>query len=248
MRFLIDNIRISTVDEDASVASKRDRHLLFNGIAFNRYDIAGALKAAGVHENEIREFTIENPKPALTPENKFFIDKLPGSAALAKAKTCVFVDCPFGPRSIIPAVTQKAIVENVRRGMRLVVFGGLYALGKGYYENSVLADSLPVGIKGPWELKKLPKPLLVAPVSGAFADLDWRRQPAVEYLHDLKLKKGAEILLKAGEKPLLVRSKLGKGEILIFLGAPCGVSPRNSRNPLFWKWSQWEKLVGEILK
>jgi hypothetical protein len=248
MKFLIDNIRISTIDDAASEDKPRDRYLLFKGLAFQRYDIGGALRSNGVPKDRISEFTIENPKPALTPENKFFIDRLPGSESMNRAKSCVFIDCPFGPHSIIPEVTQKAIIANVRSGMRLVVFGGLYAFGKGYYEQAYLSEFLPVEIKGPWEVKKLSLPLLVTPVSGAFGKMDWKNPPAVEYIHDLKLKKGAEILLKAGEKPLLVRSKLGKGEILIFLGAPCGVSPRKSRNPLFWKWNQWRKLVSEIVK
>jgi hypothetical protein len=248
MRFLVDNIRISTVDTGKSGEVKRSRYLLFNGLAFNRYDIAGALRSSGVSKDKISEFTIENPKPALTPENKFFIDKLPGSAAVGKAEACVFVDCPLGPRSIIPTVTQKAIIENVKGGMRLVVFGGLYAFGKGYYGDSYLSDYLPVEVKGPWEVERVRNPLKITPTGGFASEIDWSNAPVVEYLHDLKVKKGAEILLKAGNKPLLVRSKLGKGEIMVFLGAPCGVSPRDSRNPLFWKWSQWRNLAEAIVK
>jgi hypothetical protein len=249
MTFLIDNISISSAaTQNNETSVKRDRYVIFNGLSYNRYNISESLLAGGVNKKNIRNFYIENPKPALTPANKFFINKMPGTTSMQKAKSLILVDCPFGPAEIIPEFVQKNAVKNVKQGMTLVVFGGLFALGKGEYQDSYLSDYLPVELKDAWQVKKFQSPLIIQPVSNEMKKLDWKIKPSVVYIHDLKPKKDAEVLLTAGDHPLLVRQKLGKGEIIVFLGTTCGSLPKNPQNPLFWKWNQWAKMVDLIVK
>ena len=248
MTFLMDNIIISSLDTNKNENQvKREQYVIFNGLSYNRYKIYESLLANGVDKKNIKNFYIENPKPALTPANKFFINKMPGTTSMQKAKALIFVDCPFGPANIIPEFVQKNAVENVKQGMTLIVFGGLFALGKGEYQDSYLSDYLPVELKDVWQVKKFQSPLIIQPVSDEMKKLDWKIKPSVIYIHDLKPKKDAEVILKAGGHPLLVRQKLGKGEIIVFLGTTCGALPKKPPNPLFWKWNQWAKMVDSIV-
>jgi hypothetical protein len=248
MTFLIDNITLSTVDsQNADIQTKRDRYIIFNGIAHNSYNISENLIKSGISKKNISNFYIENPKPALMPENKFFINKLPGSLAMKKAQALIFVDCPFGPNEVIPDFALKSAIENVKQGMKLVIFGGLFALGKGEYQNSCLNDYLPVLLKDSWQVKKLKTALIIKPAVKSMQQLDWQENPSVVYIHALKPKDTAETVLKAGKYPLLVKQKLGKGEIIVFLGTTCGELLQNDSNKLFWEWQDWNKLIDLII-
>lgn len=245
MKFLIDNIVISrAIPDEQQSSSTRSNYIIFNGISFNRYNIAGNMMKNGVSDKEIRNYYIENTEPALTPENKFFINKMPGYVSMQKAKACILVDCPFGPNQVIPDFVLKNIITNVKDGMNLIILGGLFSLDKGEYKTSYLNDFLPVEIKDAWQIKSSDVPLPVEPSSLQFSNIDWKEKPCVYYRHDLVPVKDAEVLLKAGGYPLLISKKCGKGKIVVFLGTVCG--PETEQPPVFWKWKNWTELVAMI--
>ncbi|MFA6101791.1 MAG: glutamine amidotransferase [Victivallaceae bacterium] len=246
MKFLIDNIVISKVSpNEEQSSSPRNDYIIFNGISFNRYNIAANLLKNGVSDKEIRNYYIENTEPALTPENKFFINRLPGSVSMQKAKACILVDCPFGPNQVIPDFVLKNIIANVKNGMNLIILGGLFSLDKGEYQTSYLNDFLPVKIKDAWQVKGSSAPLLIEPSAQQFGNIDWKEKPCVYYRHDLAPAEDAEVLLKAGGYPLLVSKKYGKGKIVVFLGTVCGTPA--AQPPAFWKWKNWPELTAGII-
>ncbi len=250
MKFLIDNIRISSADKASGITGKvpRESILVFNGLSHNRYNIPAALVKTGIGKERIVNYFLENPKPALTPRNKFFSTALPGLASAAKAKCFVLVDFPFGPDNVIPDYIVKDMLDNVRQGARLVVLGGLCSLGKGEYQDSSLAYYLPVKLKDPWQIRKADKPLPIVAVAKDYRGyLASKPVPCVVYYHDLATTREAEVLLGAGDRPLLVSRKLGQGEIVVFLGTTCGTVPANYPQPLFWKWSGWPELARRIV-
>ena len=111
---------------------------------------------------------------------------------------------------------------------------------------TALEQILPVGFVEPFDgLRRLEQPLtLTAPPGAAGEGLAWAENPAVLYRHDLPLHAGAEVLIRSGDTPLLVRRRIGKGEVLVFLGAPCGV-PAAGQTP-FWAWRDWPRFLRQL--
>lgn len=247
--FLVDNIKLTSLDKESesnSAKTPRDRILLFNGLSFERYNIKQILSKNGVPGNVIKEFNILNPRPALTPKNNFQSDILPSAQTTMSTKCFVMIDYPFGPGEVVPDCVVKDIIENVKEGARLVIFGGLFSLGKGEYGQSILAEYLPVKINTQWDIGKCEKPLpLHTAAPGKFTGLEEDAAPFVFYMHNLEITKDANVLLKAGERPLLVSRKVGDGEILVFLGTSCGLREKGFMP--FWEWPGWSKLATQII-
>lgn len=242
----IDNIVIRSLDKEQIVSSeKKDLYLLFQGFSFDYYKIDPALRTAGVATNEIRNYDLDCWRATSYPENTFKYNKLPGSDPLGRANAIVLIDAPREPGNILPEFLLKDIIQSVTNGAKLVIFGGLFTLEKGGYKNSILEKFLPVKLENPWQVKESEKAMPISPVAAKYRELDWSAKPCVYYYHDLKLQNDAEVLLKAGDKPLLVSGKLGKGEILVFLGTVCG--PPSTDPPVFWKWEHWPELVSLII-
>ncbi|MBM4047113.1 MAG: hypothetical protein FJ279_18580 [Planctomycetes bacterium] len=66
-------------------------------------------------------------------------------------------------------------------------------------------------------------------------------RPAVYGLHQVEVKPEAEVPLRAGDRPLLVRQRLGRGLVTVFLGTTCGEV--RSGPPALWQWQEWPKLA-----
>ncbi len=246
MAFRLKNFKLTPFDTSATKDAPCDLVLLFNGLSFGRYGIKDALLANGEKADSIREYTLVNPRPALVPENTFLSDKLPASQTIARAKKIVLIDFPFCPQGVLPECVFDDIAGNVRKGSRLVVFGGLCSLGKGGYAESRLADILPVKIGSPWEQKKFAAPAAISAEGNTLFNLAVGKDaPAVLYRHGLELRKEAYVLLRADGEPLLVEWKVGEGTVAVFLGMTCG--PAAEYPSLFWKCPGWQILAAQIV-
>jgi hypothetical protein len=244
---LVDNIvvRDLTGDKEELQTPKRDTHLLFRGMSFELYDIGGALKAAGVEGSALRNYDLDFWRQSIVAENTFKYKSFPGASSLSRAKSIVLIDAPFGPGEIMPEFLQRDFISSVRDGARLVVLGGLFSLGKGEYQGTLLERVLPVKLADAWDVKGSSRPVEIAAVCETLQDLNWSDRPCVYYRHDLEITDDAVVLLEADGKPLLVSRKLGQGEIVVFLGATCG--PASTNPPAFWRWKDWPRLVQRIL-
>ena len=114
------------------------------------------------------------------------------------------------PLTQITMVDQKNIIRSVKSGSTLIILGGLYTLNKGDFSKSPLKDILPVDVQDVWAIKRFEKPL-----NTSFGP--------VHHIHDLKLFPESEVLLSAnGAVPLLIRRKVEKGSVIVFLGIEPG--------------------------
>ena len=100
-------------------------------------------------------------------------------------------------------------------------------------------DSEPFDLKWEQSGKRLEKSNEHEILTG----VDFNQQPMAYWMHQLKPKEGAEVVLKAGAYPVIVAGKCGKGKILAFSGTPMGV-PGKGQTP-FWEWDGWMKLMGK---
>lgn len=247
-RAVIDNIVLRDLDNETASSGdeKKDLYLLFRGISFDFYKIGPALCADGVKPENIRNYDLDFWRSSYFPENTFKYQNFPGTSSFNRAKSIVLIDAPCGPEKILPEFLQKDIMKTIHSGSKLVIFGGLFTLGKGEYQGTALERILPVELKGVWQVKSSNTPLSIKVVNPEFKKINWSKKPCVYHYHDLKPTKDAKILLKAGDKPLLVSRKFGKGEVIVFLGTVCG--PPSENPPIFWKWKDWPKLVKKIVE
>jgi len=243
----IDNIVLRSLDE-AVVAEEGPRQgsLVFRGIAFERYRLREAL--GRLRAKDARTYSVVNWRAASEgASNTFKLDRMPSSSTVARAKTIVLVDMPAGPDQILPDFLLEQIADSVETGGRLVVLGGMFALEKGRYQGTPLARILPVELGGsPWQVTKAPVPLpLDPPSTGLAKGLAWDERPCVLYYHALPLRDRADVLMKAGGIPILVRRAHGDGEVVAFLGTPCGRGSRAHR--AFWDWKDWPVLMARMI-
>jgi uncharacterized membrane protein len=244
---VVDNIVVRSFDEQTQAETKvnKNLYLLFRGIAFDYYKIGSALRKNGIKVSDIRNYDLDLWRSSYTAENPLKYDKLPGSNSLSHAKSIVLIDAPCGPENILPDFLLKDILQGVHNGSKLVIMGGLFTLGKGEFRGTILEKALPVKLNGVWQVKGGEKPLFIKPVSDEYKKINWSAKPCVYYYHDLKPVKGAKVLLEADGKPLLVSRKLGKGEIIVFLGTTCGGT--SDKSLPFWNWRNWPELAFKII-
>ena len=142
--------------------------------------------------------------------------------------------------SVRPMISR--LESYVRNGGNLVVCGGPFAYGCGGYDGTVLEKLLPV----------IPKPFDLRPAAGdriydkaVSFSLPGKDTPQLWWLHKVQCKPGSEILLKAGNDPLVVKGQYGKGTVLAFLGTPLG-NPKASDRP-WWDSVQYLEWMKQIL-
>ena len=100
-----------------------------------------------------------------------------------------------------------------------------------------------MGIKGKWSVTRLDPPQILEPAEGvdAFQGLDWSADPLAFYHHDVKISDGTQVWIKAGDVPILVVRKMGKGYVAAFLSGPLGKPKEGTVG--YWEWEDWPKLL-----
>ena len=134
-------------------------------------------------------------------------------------------------------------------GGRLVVTGGPYAFGNGEFTGTPFLDVLPVTLSGPFDLKwagrdkswELTPALTSHPV---LRGVSFARKPRVFWHHFVTPKTGAEVVLKAGDRAVLVLGRCGKGKVAALALSPTG-DPRPGETG-WWDWEGWPVLVRNI--
>jgi len=230
------NLVLSENVAESAAKAARDKVLLFQGIASDRYALAPAAAAACGKEN-VRAYTLRAHGAAVSPTNQLKLDKLPSGATVQTAAKVLLIDMPIQPGDCLPPMFLKQVVGAVFDGADLVVFGGMFTLGKGGYAGSILERVLPVQLKGTWEVKRLRTMTPLADSKGALGA--GHDRPGVLWRHDLTPTEDAEVLLTAGGKPMFVRRPFGAGTVSVFLGAPCGGTDGAGLTP-FWESRAWQ--------
>jgi len=151
---------------------------------------------------------------------------------------------------VLDVYERKLLEEYVKAGGSLLITGGLNSLGKGMYYKTFLENVLPVKTSGPWDVVKAAGPLRLNPTD-QFAQvskgIDWRDPPWALYYHKVGVPEGAMVLIRAGEQPFLVSGSYGKGKVVVICAPALGKeAPKGGQ--LFFRWDQWRKLIGNLIK
>ena len=154
---------------------------------------------------------------------------------LAQYRLLVLADVDLRTLSL----EQRAWLRGwVEAGGSLLMTGGPYGLGAGWWQESdLLAPILPATMK-PYDLQPSPVPL---PLKGAGSldDLKLPADAATIWLHELAPKPGAEVALTAGGKPALILGQAGKGRVALLALAPLGEDVAGA----WWRSDAGEKIT-----
>ena len=150
------------------------------------------------------------------------------------------------PMNVMPLTLKSAIREYVRRGGGLLVLGGHQGYERGCWQGSFLEEIMPVEVAAtaPDGLIDLGSGLQISPGTippDCLAAIPLKDLPYVRYLHKVKLKPGAQVLMKAGEYPFIVGWHSGKGRVVCVLGRAEGTMPKEHLP--FWQWQYWPLLL-----
>ncbi len=142
------------------------------------------------------------------------------------------------------------LCDYVEQGGKLLVIGGPYALGNGEFEDTRFLEVLPVELSGPFDLKWAGEgkswTLDAATAKHrVLTGISFAQDPRVFWRHAVTPKPGAEVVLTAGGKPLLVLGKYGKGRVAVLTCSPTGVG-EHGETP-WWEWDGWSPLMKNIL-
>jgi uncharacterized membrane protein len=154
------------------------------------------------------------------------------------------------PAQVITVTGTMMLKEYVQDGGCLVLMGDTHSLSlrlaMGGWDTSLLAPLLPVTLSGGLVYGG---PLAMVPQTEALrqADLDWSNQPYTLFYHKVSVNPKAEVLVAAGEVPLVVQRKVGKGRIVVFLCAVLGEKMPEATGVPFWEWKDWPTLMAAVL-
>jgi len=237
----IDDIKLVKIEASGAEARVRRRNIIVvNGIDYKAYMVNQSLR--GYDAGKVLYFKMVVGQN-LYPRVRTRLEKIITDRQLRKARLFIMVNAPAVS---LESFTREWLLENTKDGLRVLILGGLFSFGKGQYEGTTFEEICPVRIKSKWSVKKFKVPQPLMPTGKVkFSDkINWQAKPSVLYYHDVKLKAGDEVWLKAGKAPILVVRKLGDGYTAAFLTAPIG---KPSGGTLaYWQWNDWPKLLGEI--
>ncbi|MCG2661428.1 MAG: glutamine amidotransferase [Kiritimatiellae bacterium] len=142
---------------------------------------------------------------------------------------------------------DKALLKDyVQHGGGLLVFGGWYAFGGGGYAESALAELLPVESGKPFDIRRYEKGLPLTGAESTLQGVKFSGKSVVFWLQEVpQVKKEAQVVLKAGAKPLIVVGSCGKGRVACVLTSPLGESTQDAT--LFCEDDQWPAVLGRLV-
>lgn len=169
-------------------------------------------------------------------------------AKLLRFNTIVIMGCRAGA---LPVASQERLKVWVENGGGLLVTGGIQGLGQGSYHGSVLEQLLPAEVSEKPDLKRTPSGTLLQPSEAGDKlfgkSVPWAQRPRLLYAHDgLTLRAGAEVLIGAAGKPVLIRHSVGKGRVALFAGTVCGEPEPGEL--AFWDWDGWPMILSHVLE
>ncbi len=236
----IDDIRLSRVDGSAAEAGERTNVIVVDGFDYEATRIGEAF--GGYDAGRVIRFPVvwgNGERAKMTTR----LDKIITGRQLGKARLLIMSNAPA---PCLESYTQQELLGQVKEaGLKVLILGGLFSLGKGQYDGTAFEQLCPVGLKGRWAVRQFDTPQILRPTEGAdFVDLNWAARPAVLFYHDVDVPDGAEICLRAGEIPILVVRRLGRGYVAAFLSSPIGKAEEGTL--AYWEWGDWPKLLRRI--
>jgi hypothetical protein len=230
----VDNFRLVEVSgaANSTTGMLANKSMVFHGVAADIYQLDKITQALKAEKSESFYLTLVGA--ALYPKNRFHLDRIPNPHPATLPQYIILADMPIG--GVIPVVTQKMIVDSVKKGAVLFVFGGLFTLNKGEFQNSLIAKLPPVKMVSPWSVKELE---CAEPIDTVLPGA-----PLVKFLHPLKISSTGRVLVKAGKEPFIIAGKYGKGNVVVCLGIPCGEFTAGETP--FRLWAKWPEFITSV--
>lgn len=224
-------------EDKENSSDPQERILIFRGAGFQRLGVreaAALLKDHNVETSDITGFRWRRLGHSLT--------RRPSRRTIGQCRSIALIDIH---NQALGSRLPGQLMETVKKGATLSVFGGPFAFGKGEYKGSLLEELLPAKSVGVWDTVKLdkPQPMLASEECRKTFPVDWSTPPTVEFMQKVELKKEAEVLIEAGGLPVLSRWNVGKGFVYAFTGLPFGTDEKG-----FWNWSEWPKFLSMVFE
>ncbi len=144
---------------------------------------------------------------------------------------------------------RAALRDFVKAGGSLLVLGGNYSLGQGYFADTYLGELLPVTIAKARDVQPASPPLTLRPAPTGLArhlpTAAWQAAPVLYWRHRVTPKREAQVHLLAGDEPILFTGTYGQGRVAVFTGTVLGQPSGSER--LFWAWASWPLLLHDAL-
>lgn len=137
---------------------------------------------------------------------------------------------------------HRRLADFVNAGGRLVVLGGVFTLGQGFFKGTLLEQVLPVSVRQARDVYQLPTPLAL----GAQKNVAFAGAPLLYFYHAVEPKTDARVRLWAGDLPVCYERTVGKGTACVFVGTTMGEGGAAEQQP-FWMWDGWPAVLGELI-
>ncbi|MHB9131361.1 MAG: hypothetical protein ACYDBB_09765, partial [Armatimonadota bacterium] len=196
--------------------------LVMNGFYHDTYHLPQALQIPGVRMTECTTRDLPKDYPDI-----------------AKYDVIVLVD--MGAESW-DANGQQRLADFVRAGGRLVILGGPFTLGQGFFKGTALETVLPVEIRQARDVYQLATPLVLGQQKG----IPFPGKPLLFYYHAVTPRAEARVVLWAGDLPIGFEHTVGKGTTCVFAGTPMGEGVSKDKPP-FWAWDGWPEVLGNLI-
>jgi len=236
----IDDIKLYPVEAAKQGEAERKNVIVVDGFDYAKYKVREAFE--GYDAGRMIRFPVVfglGGRPKIMTR----LDKIITGAQLSKAKLLIMTNA--SALCLEPYTRQELLAQVKDGGLKVLMLGGLFSLGKGQYEGTEFMELCPVGLKGKWSVKAFDTPQVLKPAKGmGFASLDWSKNPAALFYEDVNVPEDAEVWLKAGDVPILVVRKIGKGYVAALLTQPIGKAPGGTL--AYWNWKDWPKLLREV--
>jgi uncharacterized membrane protein len=149
----------------------------------------------------------------------------------------------------VPGRTADWVEQFVAQGGGLFVLGGNYSLGTGGgpVEGSAYAKCLPAEIHDKdIDFTKQDKPVQLTPVGAhpILAGVNWDQKPVTLFYHEVTPRPGMQVLVKAGDAPVLIAGTYGKGRVVLWTATLHGEPAEPA--VAYWRWNAWPVLVRNI--
>ncbi len=148
-------------------------------------------------------------------------------------------------------VGQAFLKLYVEHGGSLLILGGSSAYGAGAYGEGDLAAVLPVKVGGFFDRVEIRGGAALTP-SGELGESlfpRWPRgdtAPRVYWMHEIGgLQPGAQVVMKAGDRPAVVTAQVGQGRVAAVLLTPWGV-PGDGQTG-FWEYRLWPRHLASLM-
>jgi len=152
------------------------------------------------------------------------------------------------PAKAVTIVGALMLKDYVQDGGCVVLMGDTHSFAAGGWDKSVLAPLLPVTLAADGRVHP-PAPLVLSPQAEGLRKLglDWAAQPYTLYYHQATVKPEAQVLVAAGEVPLVVAGPAGQGRVVVLLNAVLGEKTPQAAGVPFWEWPDWPRLMAALL-